>query len=109
MLIRSQNKKNIINVDNAEMISICGYKVDNKHVCEDEENANTWYVTSIFRDSYSSSFLGHYSSKEKALKVLDMIQLEYQNSCYTEISPHDGQTKLILNNLVFEMPEDSEV
>ena len=46
--------------------------------------------------------LGTYSSEEKAIEVLDMIQNRYISS---NVVLHGGFVK----NTVFEMPEDSEV
>ena len=67
--------------------------------------------------------LGYYSTKEKAMKVLDMIQEAYADEKlvdYTkylqlkEIEKMDDSTILALRNelmkkAVFQMPEDSEV
>ena len=47
--------------------------------------------------------LGIYSTKEKAIKVLDMIEKLYVESVWTE-----GKT-IIANRVCFEMPQDSEV
>ena len=44
------------------------------------------------------NMLGRYSTEEKAIKVLDMIQEEYKNANFQYV-----------HNVVFEMPEDSEV
>lgn len=94
MLIRSQDKKWLINLDNIELVSIHGYRVDSKRVYEDEENANTWYVTFVAQDN--SPFVGHYSTEAKAIKVLDMIENAWENQ--TEKFRH-----------VFSMPSDEEV
>lgn len=69
MLIRSQDKKNLINLDNVQSIYV-----------------NSSYYTNIptvmvgFNDSDPDSYLiiGKYSTKEKAIKALDMIQQEYE-------------------------------
>lgn len=47
--------------------------------------------------------LGIYSTKEKAIKVLDMIEKLYVESVWTE-----GKT-IIANRVCFEMPQESEV
>lgn len=96
MLIRSQDKKLIINLDNIESISICGYKVNSKSVYEADENADTWYVSCTSQDY--SPFVGHYSTESKAVKVLDMIQGHSDRHKYDmELSD------------TFQMPQDTEV
>ncbi|NLL74132.1 MAG: hypothetical protein GX237_11480, partial [Clostridiales bacterium] len=44
MLIRSQDKKSLINLRNIESIDIIGYDVEGTISTQDEENANTWYI-----------------------------------------------------------------
>lgn len=72
MWIRSQDKELLINVD--------GLKIENNRICIETSN---WYVV-----------LGKYSTKEKALTVLDKI--------VEEINYGDLQN-------VFQMPQDDEV
>ena len=77
MLIRSQDKEALINVDSFEAISLK----------RDDEK--------IFLKAYAvgcNAILGEYSTKEKAMKVLDMIQEAYVNG-----------------HIDYQMPEDSEV
>jgi hypothetical protein len=50
MLIRSQDKKLLINFENIQSVSICGYRVNSNSVYEDVENANTWYATCVAQD-----------------------------------------------------------
>ena len=52
--------------------------------------------------------LGIYSTEEKAIKVLEMIQNAYTNSCKVAISS-DGQMQYMVIPVVFQMPQDSEV
>lgn len=78
MLIRSQDKETLINFNNSiavnTMVDIGGAtKMYCSYSCDD-------YV------------IGHYSSKEKAMKVLDMIQEAYVNG-----------------HIDYQMPADSEV
>lgn len=108
MLIRSQDKEMIINM----------------------AVTNHIYVREIYRTSGNlidissdEMRLGYYSTKEKAIKVLDMIQEAYADEKlvdYTtylqrkEIEKMDDSTILALRNelmkkAVFQMPEDSEV
>jgi hypothetical protein len=119
MLIRSQDKESLINFNNSivvnTMVDIGGVtKMFCSYSCDD-------YV------------IGHYSSKEKAMKVLDMIQeayMEYKSgeivgnglagSAYigsynTKESVAHGIAVLkgfgneIRKSILFQMPADSEV
>lgn len=75
MLIRSQDKRILINMNNVSSIEVG----DNE--------------LRIFADDGETIYdLGSYSTKEKAMKVLDMIQ----EAC-------------INGHIDFQMPEDSEV
>ena len=89
MLIRSQNKEMIVNVDTANHIFVGeAYRSNGSlyDVCADEMR------------------LGYYSTKAKAMKVLDMIQKRYEE-CETERIYKEGVFKIG----TFQMPEDNEV
>lgn len=75
MLIRSQDKETLANMEGPIAIEILG----------DGNGHSIMY----WNDGY---VLGTYSSKEKAMKVLDMIQEAYVNG-----------------HIDYQMPEDSEV
>lgn len=75
MLIRSQDKEILANMEGPIAIEVLS---DGKG-----------HATMYWKDSYA---LGAYSSKEKAIKVLDMIQGAYVNG-----------------HIDYQMPEDSEV
>lgn len=77
MLIRSQNKTFLLNFSNLTIA----------YIAEDDED----FVISSLEDE-NRYRLGKYSSKEKAMKVLDMIQEAYVNG-----------------HIDYQMPEDSEV
>lgn len=77
MLIRSQNKEVLVNFDMSAGIEIAGGTT---------KTVITSYITGC------SYLLGEYSNKEKAIRVLDMIQEAYVNG-------HSD----------YQMPEDSEV
>lgn len=108
MLIRSQNREFLINLNNSFVIEIVDIEGDFKVVCSDQCN------------DYS---VGCYSTKEKALKVLDMIQEAYVNGEVAGILayglrmvPTEEITeagKIIKNaiqsNTVFQMPDDESV
>ena len=77
MLIRSQNKELLVNFNVSAGIEI------------EERNTKTVVTSYITGCSY---LLGEYSTKAKAMKVLDMIQEAYLNG-----------------HIDYQMPEDSEV
>lgn len=74
MLIRSQDKRTLVNLDNVARITI-------------EQISNSDY-----RIGAGYNYIGTYSTEEKAIKVLDMIQQNYERRWE-----------------VFQMPQDSEV
>ena len=89
MLIRSQNKEQIVNLKRIEHISI-----------EPTGRKNSSFEI-IFRVRNFEYLLGIYSTKEQALEVLDKIEKEYM--------------RVICNNgffnspKVFHMPEDNKI
>ena len=87
MLIRSQDKKSITNC--LELKIVDGI-VEGEDIC-----------------TSGGKFLGHYSTEEKAIKVLDMICEKYQEPiCENEIEDY---VKLSYENIIFQMPQDEEV
>lgn len=118
MLIRSQDKRMIANFDNICTVSAFP-----------EKDSEDIYV----EDGTGSLMVGRYSTREKALKVLDMIQEAYANfesakitstglatAAYTGsydtpesvaggIKVLKGYAEMIRESVVFQMPEDSEV
>lgn len=113
MLIRSQNKEVLINFNTLEGIEIAEGPV---------KTVITSYITGC------SYLLGEYSTKEKALKVLDMIQEAYKNhekyrtllmgfNYATTITKSDSIStetlctveKALKESSIFQMPTDSEV
>lgn len=113
MLIRSQDKRMIVNFDNICTVSAFL-----------EKDSEDIYV----EDGTGSLMIGRYSTKAKAMKVLDMIQeayAEYKITC-TFLTGFTGHraivesndicvngfkelTKSFKNNMVFQMPEDGSV
>lgn len=118
MLIRSQDKRMIVNFDNICTVSAFP-----------EKDSEDIYV----EDGTGSLMVGRYSTKAKAMKVLDMIQeayMEYKSgeivgnglagSAYTGsydtkesvahgIAVLKGYGNEIRKSILFQMPEDSEV
>lgn len=116
MLIRSQNKMSLVKFEN---IVININNINGKEII-------CWSQMNPGEDEYIS--LGHYSTKAKAMKVLDMIQEAYGDSEYTkyvipevcrilsmkpkteENKAHAGELgEMLKNGMTFQMPEDSEV
>ena len=77
MLIRSQDKEILANMEGPIAIEILS---DGKG-----------HATMYWKDSY---VLGTYSSKEKAIKVLDMIQDAYINGHIDYQMPEDGSVEV---------------
>lgn len=113
MLIRSQDKTIIVNIDNAFSIAI-----------RDINGAALIYVGS----QGSCCIIAEYSTKTKVMKVLDMIQEAYADAELIPMTvPNIGKMfaeasaskenelldeaigEVLMNKMVFQMPEDSEV
>lgn len=90
MLIRSQDKKVMINFDNVCQVRTGGLNDDRLIVLVDD-------IVVV---------LGQYSSEEKALKVLDMINYRYQTIWDVENGFTSGGNNF---SSIFQMPQDSEV
>lgn len=109
MLIRSQNKKVLLNIDNLSGIEAVG-GVD-----------GTVRITA--NDSSTHYLLGDYSNPEKAMEVLNMIQRSHNNSILAEITGKamaerldnltqteiTTLTETLTNRETFQMPQDNEV
>lgn len=91
MLIRSQDKKNLININAAAQLY-----VDHKTVYVDFNNDLT--------EGYQE--LGDYSSEEDAIKVLDMIQETYTD---VELAKQDYEKYNYVDDFTFEMPTEKEM
>ena len=113
MLIRSQDKTVIVNINNVFSIAI-----------RDINGATAMYIGS----QGSCCNIAEYSTKAKAMKVLDMIQEAYGDSEYTKyvipevcrilsMKPKTEENKahaeelgeMLKKGMTFQMPEDSEV
>lgn len=115
MLIRSQDKKNLIDMSNL----IIGLdKSDTKVIC---------FHTAAM-DGEASVILGEYSTTKKAVMAIRMIQQAYADAELTKMTvPNIGKMfaeasaskenellaeaigKVLMNKMVFQMPEDSDV
>lgn len=113
MLIRSQNKKYLVSTNN-----IIFYVMDSEVIC--------FGISGIEDSDYI--ILGHYETETKAMKVLDMIQEAYEEYKITctfltgftghraivesndiRVNGFEELVKSFKKNMVFQMPEDSEV
>lgn len=117
MLIRSQDKTALVKFENI----VVNLKLP------DSLNVICW----SWQDAQRSGgyfILGKYSTKEKAMKVLDMIQEAYADAelipmtvpnigkMFAEASASkenellaEAMGKALMNKMIFQMPEDSEV
>lgn len=86
MIIRSQDKKRIANISVCNLIAIVGTQGKSMNITVD------------------GMVIGTYSTEEKAIKVLDMIQSDYNA---IETMKIDGGAWR--DNHYFIMPQDSEV
>ena len=84
MLIRSQDRKVLVNMDNIESISISS------------TNSHTWRVVS------SSECIGEYSTEQNAIEVLSMICSAYDDYA------NRGLEKCWVRS-VFVVPQDDEL
>ena len=89
MLIRSQDKKILANLNNLSSIFI--------------EESKEKYIVSL-----SVRKLAAYSTEEKAIKVLDMIEDAY-NKCFAFSMGNDGYYHEVRESKVFQIPKDEEV
>lgn len=92
MLIRSQDKMSLVKFEN---IVININNINGKEII-------CWSQMNPGEDEYIS--LGYYSTKAKAMKVLDMIQ-----EAYCEFMAIRNDDMWCGKESVFQMPEDSEV
>ena len=89
MLIRTQNRMRLLDMTGITI------RISNEY-------GEKYDIEAYANQTGRYQLLGTYSSKEKAIEVLDMIQNRYISS---NVVLHGGFVK----NTVFEMPEDSEV
>ena len=91
MLIRSQDKKSLYNLN---------------------ANKGLWINTTRTKFTIVGEGLwelGNYSTEIKAIKVLDLIQESYENSCTVEAHIPGCDPYMSIYSTVFKMPQDSEV
>ena len=91
MIIRSQNARGIVNINNIDSITVKEYSHD---IC-------AFNVT-----MESEILLGKYSTEEKAIKVLDMIQEAYSRMEDIKCGAVQAQK---YDSFCFQMPADEYV
>lgn len=97
MIIRSQDNKIIVNMDNIDTIDI------RENMIRAFNGGNDMGIN-----------IGKYSTEEKAIKVLDMIQKEYGKHYYGQGGQMATANYYVppfafIPPKVFQMPQDSEV
>lgn len=90
MLIRSQNKDTLINLDNVTQIYI-----------NNDNSITVDFNKSIDEEYGGCEDIGTYSTNEKSLEVLDKIQHLYDDNT-RPVEWHNAHK-------VFQMPQDEEV
>lgn len=85
MLIRTQDRRSLVDID----------KMIINLVTDSAESSTQCAIVAEKLDIIKLQLLGIYSTEDKALKVLDMIQGEYLSANYQYV-----------HNVVFEMPAD---
>ena len=109
MLIRSQDKKILVNLEQCSHLKIRAYEKKLNDKGKNIYAYNGGFGTPDFncwKIETSDFELGEYSSEAKAIKVLDMMQSEYirHRKC-------NGSNTItwFAPPKVFQMPQDSEV
>ncbi|WP_270525771.1 hypothetical protein [Longibaculum muris] len=93
MWIRSQDKEELVK---------CNSVYYTEEFCLNEGNYLVGLCDGLIRS------IGQYSTKEKALKVLDMIQNYFEINKKCIFQQHDDEW-YCFNEDVFQMPQDDEV
>lgn len=96
MLIRSQDRKALYNLDSIENLQI------NKETKD--------FRVAVYFTENDMTTAGAYSTEAKAIKVLDMIQQTYENSLYCDHAFDNAaqvqRPYIFVQNVVFQMPQD---
>ena len=103
MIIRSQNKKYIIKDLNLEVVTNTDFKIKKISFDDDCQEISGDEVTKSKIYSSTGLMIGEYSTEQKAIKVLDMIQSAYEDASFA--SSWSG----FVASTSFQMPQDSEV
>ena len=98
MLVRSQDRCSFVNINTIKKVDVFQYLIT--------EDKSDWRIDcpSV---GVGSNVIGRYSTKEKAIKVLDMICDAYDR--YSRACINYSKTGWDLYQTVFEMPKDEDV
>ena len=95
MLIRSQDKKKLLSIENTMFLDTG----NGKQICAQYPNNETLVI-------------GEYSTEEKAINVLDQIQEVYETSLYSDHAfDHSAVVErpyVFASNKVFQIPKDED-
>ena len=114
MIIRSQNKKYIIKDLNLEVVTNTDFKIKKISFDDDCQEISGDEVTKSKIYSSTGLMIGEYSTEQKAIKVLDMIEKEYGKHFYGqggELATANFYVPpfAFIPPKVFQMPADNEV
>lgn len=117
MLIRSQDKMYVVPIDRISISIEKDYEIENEKTekCVNEIGETYYHRTDTLRTDkeiyyitakreYEQYHLGKYSSREKTIRVLDMICDRYK-----EIEADNKTLGIYRCNPIFQIPEDNEV
>lgn len=98
MLIKSQDKKNIVNLNN-----VCHLQISerNKNITE----PNVFQVDCGFVDTGLMT-IGEYKSESRAIEVLGLLQNEYESCCNIDSRIAGVASYMVVKNTVFDMPQN---
>lgn len=97
MLIVSQNKEKIVNIDNCVDILL------GKEYGQDEEIDMVKYVSIAYKGPYRGGLLGYYKTEERAKEVLQEIVQAYKDCNYYSLSETG---KGFVENDFYQMPKE---
>lgn len=100
MLIVSQNKEKIVNIDNCVDIFL------GKEYGQDEEIDIVKYVSIAYKGPYRGGLLGYYKTEERAKEVLQEIVQAYVDSKKSKEAQKVFGYSVIPSNTYYEMPEE---
>ena len=98
MLILSQDKRTIVNLDKLKTIEL-----DRE---TNFKSINIFRETNEVETGVCGLFIGHYATEERAKEVLQEIINEYKLQNYLVYDAETGSIKDVNKNIVFIMPEE---
>ena len=98
MLILSQDKRTIVNLDNMKTIEL-DRETDFKAI-------NIFRETNEVETGVCGLYIGKYATEERAKEVLQEIINEYKSQNYLVYDAETGSIKDVNKNIVFIMPKE---